>query len=51
MKKRKLKKGVIKFLIITFMVMSFIHIWKNIDVVSKDELGNTCNGTIIKVCG
>lgn len=51
MKKLRLKKGIIKVLVLFIMFIGFINIYKNINIVSQDELGNTCYGKIIKVCG
>lgn len=51
MKKAKIllpKAWVIVTIILTVLVIDFV---KNRDVVSQDDLGNTCHGNIVKVCG
>ena len=50
MKKRKLKRGFKKVLIIILLGFLTINLVSNFNNVSKDELGNTCYGGIVKVC-
>lgn len=51
MKKRKLRREVKQILVLAVLfAVAFISISRNINNVSKDELGNICRGGIVKVC-
>jgi len=51
MKKRRLKRGVKKVLVIVLLGFLIINFVNSFNKTSKDEIGNTCYGSIIKVCG
>lgn len=51
MKKRRLRRGVRKVLVIVLLGFLAINFVSNFNKTSKDEIGNTCYGSIIKVCG
>lgn len=49
--KRRLRKEVKLFLLGLALTAVLVQIGCSLDTVSLDELGHTCYGTIIKVCG
>lgn len=51
MKKRRLRRGARKVLVIVLLGFLAINFVSNFNKTSKDEIGNTCYGSIIKVCG
>ena len=51
MKKYKLKKEVKGFLVLVGIItFVFVSVFSNFDNVTKDELGNTCRGGLVKIC-
>lgn len=50
MKRRKLKKSVKVVLIVGIVALLTINFVSNFSKVTKDDLGNTCRGGIIKIC-
>ena len=51
MKKYKLKKEVKGILVLSGVItLVFVSVFKNLDNVSADELGNTCRGGLVKIC-
>lgn len=50
MKRRKLKKSVKVILVAGILALLAINFMANFDHTSKDDLGNTCRGGIIKIC-
>lgn len=50
MKKRKLKKEVKVVLIAGILILLAINFINSFNKITKDDLGNTCRGEIIKIC-
>ena len=50
MRKRYLKKGIKKVLVVIVLGALIINFFSNLDNVTKDDLGNECSGGIIKIC-
>lgn len=51
MRKYRLKKGVKRFLLIVLLGLLMVNFINNFNKTTKDEIGNTCYGGIVKVCG
>lgn len=51
MKKYRLKKEVKGFLVLAGVItLVFVSVFTNLDNVTKDDLGNTCRGGLVKIC-
>lgn len=50
MKKRTLKKEVKVVFIVGILAVLTINFISNFGKITKDDLGNTCRGGIIKIC-
>jgi hypothetical protein len=50
MKRRKLKKSAKVVLIGGLLALLAVNFVSNFGKVTKDDLGNTCRGGIIKIC-
>ena len=51
MKKLRLKKEVKGLMVlVAVFTLIFVSVFTNLDNVTKDELGNTCRGGLVKIC-